>query len=462
MERQRILFVDDEQLLQNLFERLFTRNELDVVCCSNAEQAIAALSESTFDLVVTDFMMPDMDGLELLAYIRENYPEMRVIMITAHANVQHAVRTMQNGAIDYIPKPFSTDELVNRVKAILAAPAADVTPAVVESTKRAKPRTDKKTRFIGDHPSIKKLHELLEKLSGNKAPVFVQGESGTGKEVLSKLLHESSDRADGPFVAVNCANLPRELVESHLFGHRKGAFTGAIDDMSGAFEMADGGTLLLDEITEIELPIQAKLLRVLQESEFQKVGANAPQKVDVRVVATSNRTVSEAIAEGVFREDLYHRLSVFPVTVPPLRERISDVPHLASHFIKKYCGLYSLPLKTLSADLLAEFQTYSWPGNVRQLENLVQRGVLLSAEREVIEKSDVFDSFFTDAQEEQNGSASVADASMETIDDMERFMIMQALNDTNNNQQLAARRLGISARTIRNKLKKYREEGHIA
>jgi transcriptional regulator with PAS, ATPase and Fis domain len=297
----------------------------------------------------------------------------------------------------------------------------------------------------------------------NAAPVFVQGESGTGKEILSRMIHQESDRSSGPFVAVNCANLPRELVESHLFGHRKGAFTGAVEDMTGAFEMANAGTLLLDEITEIELPVQAKLLRVLQEQEIQKIGSPDVVKVDVRVIATSNRVVSEAIAEGVFREDLYHRLAVFPVSVPPLRARLSDVELLAYHFVEKYRVLYGLPTKKLSEDLLAQFQTYSWPGNVRQLENLVQRGVLLSAEREVVKKDDVFDSFFSDSELEGGDGGGVVTAAprVETIDDMERVMILQALDETNNNQQMAAKRLGISARTIRNKLRKYREEGHI-
>lgn len=464
-EQHHILFVDDEHLLQNLFERLFTRNGIKVTSCSSGLQAVDLLKEHDFDLVVTDFMMPDMDGLELLAHIREEYPRMRVIMITAHANVQHAVRTMKIGAIDYIPKPFSTDELVDRVQKILAKDAgAPELPVAAPATKsrRKSGGSMAKASYIGEHPNVERLRDLIDKVSTNKAPVFIQGESGTGKEILSRLIHQQSDRSSAPFVAVNCANLPRELVESHLFGHRKGAFTGAVEDMNGAFEMANGGTILLDEITEIELGIQAKLLRVLQEQEIQKIGSTEVKKVDVRVIATSNRLISEAIGSGIFREDLYHRLSVFPVTVPPLRERISDLPLLAAHFIDKYCGLYGLPEKKLSSELLAQFQAYSWPGNVRQLENMVQRGVLLSAEREVIEKNDVFDSFFSDSNLETTVGEVTNIEQAETIDDMERIMIMQALSETNNNQQLAARRLGISARTIRNKLKKYREEGHIA
>ncbi|HET6568456.1 MAG TPA: sigma-54 dependent transcriptional regulator [Rhodothermales bacterium] len=468
MDRQHhILFVDDEQLLHGLFERLFTRHGIKVTTCSNAVQAVEELKQQPFDLVVTDFMMPDMDGLELLAHIRQEHPRTRVIMITAHANVQHAVRTMKNGAIDYIPKPFSTTELVERVQRVLAEQSEDDGSAEAEPKQQPKRARNKRgggeAHYIGEHPSIQRLKSMLSVLARNKAPVFVQGESGTGKEILAKLVHQKSDRADGPYVTLNCANLPSELVESHLFGHRKGAFTGAIEDMTGAFERANGGTLLLDEITEIDLPVQAKLLRVLQEHEFQKVGSTEPQSVDVRVIATSNRTLSEAISAGIFREDLYHRLSVFPLSVPPLRERISDVPLLVSHFVSKYADLYGLPKKKVSGDLMQQFIQYSWPGNVRQLENMVQRGVLLSAEREVIEPADVFNAFFADADTthrsvgESNGATN-----LQTIDDMERFMILQALEDSNNNQQQAADRLGISARTIRNKLRKYREEGHIS
>ncbi|MEX0747886.1 MAG: sigma-54 dependent transcriptional regulator, partial [Rhodothermales bacterium] len=452
----KILFVDDEQLLHGLFDRLFTRSGMQVRSCLNAEQAMAALGEEEYDLVVTDFMMPDMDGLELLSHIRQDHPDTKVIMITAHANVQHAVRSMKSGAIDYIPKPFSTTELVERVRTVLARDEAKA-PAVAVKSKRG---PSKKSRpvvdFVGEHNSVRRLKEMLPRVSQNKAPVFIQGESGTGKEILAKIIHHMSDRADGPYVTLNCANLPRELVESHLFGHRKGAFTGAIDDMTGAFERADAGTLLLDEITEIELTVQAKLLRVLQEQEIQKVGASETKKVDVRVIATSNRNLGEAISQGIFRDDLYHRLSVFPLTVPPLRDRISDVPLLASYFVEKYCDLYGLPPKTISADLMDYFVRYPWPGNVRQLENMVQRGVLLSAERTLIEPEDVFNDFFADART-QTGGGGEAEAMlprMTTIEDMERHMILKALGESDNNQQRAAEQLGISARTIRNKLKK--------
>jgi len=457
---QRILFVDDEQMLHNLFQRLFSRHGINVTSCSSAEQAIEELRGQTFDLVVTDFMMPDMDGFALLGHIRKNYPGTRVIMITAHANVQHAVRMMQHGAIDYIPKPFSTAELVERVQASLARDPGQVTTSGRESSE-AMVREASDVQFIGEAPSIKRLMDVLPRMSNNTAPVFIQGESGTGKEILARLIHEMSNRTGRPYLTINCANLPRELVESHLFGHRKGAFTGAIDNMTGAFETADGGTLLLDEITEIDLAVQAKLLRVLQEQEFQKIGSNDVKKVNVRVIATSNRNLADTIRTGAFREDLYHRLAVFPLTVPPLREHMPDVRLLAEHFVEKYCSLYELDEKTLSDKLIERFETYDWPGNVRELENMVQRGVLLSAERNSIKTSDVYDDFFTDAGSVITSDNGAADAKLSTIEDMERYMILQALTDSNNNQQAAAKKLGISARTIRNKLRKYREEGHI-
>ncbi len=461
-----LLFVDDENLLHNLFERLFTRNGFQVTCCASALQAMDLMKENDYDLVITDFMMPDMDGFALLGHIRQHHPSTRVIMVTAHANVQHAVRMMQHGAIDYIPKPFTTAELLDRVNASLAAdlPPADSVPTPTKVSKTgqiASPTTQAGVTYIGESTSIQRLKTAIPRVSTNKAPVFIQGESGTGKEVLAKLIHHSSDRAAGPYVTLNCANLPRELVESHLFGHKKGAFTGAIEDMTGAFERAHGGTLLLDDITEVELPIQAKLLRVLQESEIQRVGASETKAVDVRIIATSNRNLSEALSDGIFREDLYHRLAVFPVTVPPLRERDGDVPLLAHHFVDKYCALYSLGKKTLSESLLAHFVQYPWPGNVRELENMIQRGVLLSAERSEIRKSDVYDDFFADADPILDTSAAPSGPKLATIDDMERHMILEALEETGNNQQAAADKLGISARTIRNKLRKYRDDGLI-
>jgi DNA-binding NtrC family response regulator len=466
-DKPHLLFVDDEHLLHNLFERLFTRNGFDVTCCASALRAMELMAERPYDMVVTDFMMPDMDGFSLLSHIREKYPSTRVIMVTAHANVQHAVRMMQHGAIDYIPKPFTAAELVDRVKKSLSTPidapkvdpVKSTAPTSTGKSPSTKPAQAPTVSYVGESAPIKRLKDMIPRVAQNKAPVFIQGASGTGKEILARLIHESSDRAAGPYLTLNCANLPRDLVESHLFGHRKGAFTGAIEDMTGAFERADGGTLLLDEITEIDLPIQAKLLRVLQEQEIQKIGASEVRRVNVRVIATSNRNLSEAIAEGIFREDLYHRLAVFPLSVPPLKDRMSDVPVLAEHFVRKYCSLYGLPEKQLDPDLVTRLNAHTWPGNVRELENMIQRGVLLSAERQTVEAEDVYDDFFADADSSRRSADARSAGSHETIEDMERYMILEALAESNQNQQQAAEKLGVSARTIRNKLKKYREEG---
>jgi DNA-binding NtrC family response regulator len=450
-----------------------------VTSCHSAPQAIEVLRTDAVDLVITDFQMPEMNGFELLAHVRQEYPHINVIIITGHANVQHAVQAMAHGAVDYLPKPFSTSVLIERVQAHLAASNAegeaspqpdgrpDRRPAErAPSPARAARRTSKsrkQTTFIGEHARVEELRRLIPRLARSLAPVFIHGESGTGKEIVSRIVHEASDRAAGPFVAINCANLPTELVESHLFGHRKGAFTGAVDDVTGAFEQAEGGTLLLDEVTEIGLDVQAKLLRVLQEKEYRRVGDAKPRRADVRIVATSNRDLKGAVDEGAFREDLYHRLAVFPLTLPSLRARLSDVPLLAEHFVEKYCALYGLPAKTVDAGLMAQFQRYDWPGNVRQLENLLHRGVVMAADAPTIAPEDVLNEFFG-ASHGPSGEVSGLtlvheDGSRVTIEEMERRMILQALADNDYNQREAAEQLGICARTIRNKLKKYREQG---
>ncbi|MEM1118351.1 MAG: sigma-54 dependent transcriptional regulator, partial [Bacteroidota bacterium] len=442
----------------------------------DALAAVERLRESPFDLLLTDFQMPDMDGFALLAHAREHYPEMPAIMMTGHASVQHAVQAMASGAVDYLPKPFSSDALAERVMKQIearrarrteAAPAPTAAPASGGAASGArgvrKTRTVGAVAFVGEHPSIVRLRDLADRVAGSQAPVFIHGESGTGKEVMARYLHAQSGRS-GAFVAINCANLPRELVESALFGHRKGAFTGATGNHTGVFEEADGGTLLLDEVTEIDPAVQAKLLRVLQEGEVLPVGANRPVRIDVRVVATSNRDVTSAIASGDFRDDLYHRLSVFPLSLPPLRDRGDDVRLLAERFVEKYRGLYGYGPKDIAEALMDRFAAADWPGNVRQLENMVHRGVVLSAEKDVIEAGDVDHALLSDAAPiDGPGPAGLAarPRAVTTLDEMERTMILDALAATDGNQVQAAERLGISDRTIRNKLKRYREEGFI-
>ena len=491
-----ILAVDDEVMLHDVFERLFPREGIEVTACSSGTEAMERLEDAAFDLVLATHQMPGPDGMELLDHIQEHHPTVRVVLLSDQDNAQNAVRAMQKGAADYIPKPFSTDELVDRVKDLLAEPApsaqpdplpggdsipgaADVTSADGAPTGRADdpdlsagsalgdgaPESD--AQFVGEHESIQHLKTMLPQVAQSEAPVFIHGESGTGKEILSQLIHDRSARADGPYVPINCAALPSDLVESHLFGHVEGAFTGAVDDMEGAFEQADGGTLLLDEITEIDCGVQAKLLRVLQEQQFQKVGASKKKEVDVRIVATSNRDLKEAVDEGAFREDLYHRLAVFPLHVPPLRGRLSDIPLLAEHFVKKYAAKYQLPAKPLSRELLQHFQTHSWPGNVRELENMIHRGVVMAADADTITKEHVLNASFRQdaATSADDGGAGTSLTQLSdgdgppTIAEMERKLILRTLSQDDVSQKHAAEMLGVSARTIRNKLQEYRDEG---
>jgi two-component system, response regulator FlrC len=461
-----VLVVDDETLLHGVMERVLKRQNIRVSSCSSAMSAIELLAREPVDLVITDYKMPEMNGFALLAHIRQEHPAINVIMMTGHPNVQHAVQAMSEGAVDYLPKPFSTEALVERVQKHLSARRASVSkgaPVIPGRASSPKKTSSRVVDFVGEHPSIMQLKEFIPRIAASRATVFIHGESGAGKEVLARLVHLSSDRDSGPFVALNCANLPRELVESHLFGHRKGSFTGAIEDMSGAFEQADGGTLLLDEVTEIEISIQAKLLRVLQEQEFQRVGELTPRKVNVRIIATSNRDLKAAVLDGHFREDLYHRLAVFPLFIPPLRNRMSDVPLLAHRFVEKFCASYGVPTKEISADLLHRLVQYEWPGNVRELDNAIHRGVVMSGERSNIHVDDVLHPFFGGLAGEHTPGAPNGgiDFHKMTLEEVERHLILKTLDDTGQNQTEAAERLGICARTIRNKLKAYRDGGFL-
>lgn len=495
-----ILAVDGQVSIHGVFERLFPREGIQVTTCASVSEAMELLQDSVYDLILCDSQTPNASGIELLEYVQEHHPNIGVVLLSTQDNVQSAVRAMQKGALDYIPKPFSTDELVERVKILLERQAETASRGTAPSTAHAaKSEADHRSpaarngdgdaqnpestedlglepesedvqagsvNFVGEHRSIERLKKMIPRVAGSDAPLFVHGESGTGKEILSRLVHEKSPRADNPFVAINCATLPRELVESHLFGHVEGAFTGAIDDSKGAFEQADGGTLLLDEVTEVTPSVQAKLLRVLQDQEFKKVGSSKKQTVDVRIIATTNRDLEDAVNAGDFREDLYHRLAVFPLHIPPLRGRLSDIPLLAEHFIEVYTERYGLSQKTISPSLLQYFQTYHWPGNVRELENKIHRGVVMAAEKDCIEKDDVLNEFFSTETPDTHGESGtdtiediVETDETPTIAQMERKLILRTLAEEDVSQKGAAQKLGISARTIRNKLQEYRSQG---
>ncbi|MDH3393550.1 MAG: sigma-54 dependent transcriptional regulator [Desulfobulbaceae bacterium] len=470
---QKILVADDEQNMRIALYEALSRNGYDVSVAENGQMALEMVEKSPPDMLITDIKMPTLDGIELLRRIKSLQPSMPVVIITGFATVDTAVEAMKQGAVDYIIKPFSVEVIEETVARVFAAGVSLPALAGANTAVKAGAREESATSrpVIGKDEQLLKLLAKAKSVASSKATVLILGESGTGKEVFARYLHEQSDRHDAPFVALNCAALPEGLLESELFGHEKGAFTGAIATKKGKFELADGGTLLLDEIGEVPLHLQAKLLRVLQEEEVDRLGGKAPVKVDVHVLATTNRDLKEAAAAGEFRQDLYYRLNVIPLRLPPLRERSTDIPLLAEYFIEKYSSRYNKPVKPLSKASHELFMNNSWPGNVREMENLVERAVLLSAGDE-LEPWD----FWDDVEMPQLGDDPVAVAGntsggespvehsgeVQSLRDVERQMIMQALQKTDDNRTHAAKMLGISVRTLRNKLQEYREQGHLS
>ncbi|MEW6220006.1 MAG: sigma-54 dependent transcriptional regulator [Thermodesulfobacteriota bacterium] len=451
----KILVIDDEQHMRLALLEALRRGGYDVLLAEDGRFALEMVARERPDLVISDIRMPEMDGLELLARIRETDASLPVVMITGYGTVETAVQAMKLGAADYIMKPFPVEvieETVARVLARLEGPAA-ATAAVRRRGERGGPRP-----IIGRSEPLLRVLERAQTVASSKATVLILGESGTGKELVARLIHEASDRRHGPFVAVNCAALPESLLESELFGHEKGAFTGAAVTRKGRFELADGGTLLLDEIGEIALPLQAKLLRVLQEEEVDRLGGRSPIPIDVHVVATTNRDLAKAVQEGTFRQDLYYRLSVIPLTMPALRERPDDVPLLAEHFLRRFAERYGKDVRALSPGALDRLRRAPWPGNVRELENLLERAVLL-ARGEVLTPADLWDEPAPPPGPVPAASPPPPAAGSTNLWEAERQMILQALRETDDNRTHAAKLLGISIRTLRNKLHEYREKG---
>jgi two-component system response regulator FlrC len=448
MEQGRILIVDDDGGMRRALAEVLGRGGFDVAQASSGEEGLARLGADAFDLVVSDLRMPGLGGLNLLREARRRHPRVPIILITAYGTVDDAVAAMKLGACDFLVKPFSPQDLLQLVRRALGAgeDRGDATPVRAQASAAAVGRP-----LVTRDPAMLKVLDVAESIASSRAPVLVEGESGTGKELLARFIHDRSPRRGKAFVAVNCAALPAELLESELFGHEKGAFTGAIARRGGKFELANGGTILLDEVGEMEVGLQAKLLRVLQEYEVDRVGGCRPIPVDVRVIATTNRRLVDLVEQGLFREDLYYRLSVIPLTLPPLRERPADLEPLIDHFLEKY-GRSSAGAVTPEARgwMLA----CPWRGNVRELENTIERAVLLSAGR-VIELADVEAGAVSGPQVPALRLAGM------TVAEMERRLILETLRELESNRTRAARQLGISVRTLRNKLAEYRAAGWI-
>jgi len=440
MSKTTILIVEDDAgLREALFDTLLLGN-YDVVDADSAEAALMVLSSRHVDLVVSDIQMGEMSGLTLLKSIKAKFPNMPVLLMTAYATIDDAVQAMRDGATDYLSKPFAPEVLLNLVGRY--APAQKI---------------ESRTPIVADPTSLKLL-ELSRKVAKSDATVMVMGPSGSGKEVLSRYIHDQSPRCEAPFVAINCAAIPENMLEATLFGYEKGAFTGAIQACPGKFEQAQEGTLLLDEITEMDLALQAKLLRVLQEREVERLGGRKTVKLNVRVIATSNRDLRKAVDAGEFREDLYYRLNVFPIEWRPLAQRPGDIVPLAEHLVNRHASSQGLGTIRLSAAARNKLSQYSWPGNVRELENVVQRALILCENGE-IDASDLM--IDEDIQV-------TIDATPEQVEDnklgselryQEHQIILDTLVSCNGKRKDVAEKLGISPRTLRYKLARMREDG---
>jgi DNA-binding NtrC family response regulator len=443
----RVLIVDDDANMRLGLAEVLERQGFSTTAVESAEAGLEALANGSYALLVSDMRMPGMDGAELLRTVRDRHPALPVVMITAYGTVQDAVAAMKSGAREFLTKPFSPQDLLHVVRSILREP-------VLPAPREPAPAREGGRPIVTRSPAMLEVLQVAEAVAASRAPVLIEGESGTGKELLARHIHQSGPRASQPFVAVNCAALPRELLESELFGHERGAFTGAIARKLGKFELAHRGTILLDEISEMEPLLQAKLLRVLQEHEIDRVGGSRPTPIDARVIATTNRDLRAMVGAGEFRRDLYYRLHVIPMTLPPLRDRPEDLGALIDHFGERFGNGQGVRLDAEARSLL---ERHSWPGNVRELEHVVERAVLL-AKGPLIGAADLqIDDEEMEAQATEGGGSLAG----QTVHEVERRLIFDTLKRTNNNRSHAARMLGISVRTLRNKLAEYRGTGTL-
>ncbi len=451
----KILVIDDEANLRKVLAAMLRRDGFDVTVAADGEQGLAEFNKNGADIVVTDLVMPKAGGMEVLRAINAADPDVPVIIITAHGTVDSAVEAIKAGAFDYITKPFDQAEL-----SAVIAKAAKAHDVALHSV-----RADDKARaaIIGDSPQLQEVFKIIDKVADTPSTVLINGESGTGKELVASALHGASSRRDKPFIKINCAAIPHSLLESELFGYERGAFTGAVTSKPGRFELADGGTLFLDEIGEIPIEMQVKLLRALQEGEFERVGGIKTTHVDVRLIAATNRDLQAEIEAGRFRKDLYYRLAVVPLELPPLRERRGDISMLARHFVEKYNRKLNKRIEGIADDALALLQAYDWPGNIRELENLIER-VLLFADGPFITATDLPESMRqgttpppapSPASETPPGEGGLKDIVRMKAAELEKDLISKALEETGGNVTRAARLLQISRKSLQTKMKEF-------
>ena len=455
MIKDKILVADDEQSMREFLDIMLKKEGYKVSLASNGEEVVKLIDNDLFDLVLLDIRMPKLDGLSALKRIKAIAPETIVIMITAYASADTAIKAMKEGAYDYITKPFKVEEIKLIIKNALEKKNLQKENILLKQVVRDRYHFG---NIIGQSPKMMVLYDLLEKVSPTKTNILIAGESGTGKELVAKAIHYNSPRKEKPFVTLNCGAIPESLIESELFGHMKGAFTDAIATRKGLFEVADEGTIFLDEISELPLLMQVKLLRVLQDKEFKRVGGTEDIRVDVRIISATNKDLEEAVKEKRFREDLFYRLNVIQIKLPPLRDRKEDVQILASHFLKKYTEELNKNILKISPEALQILLDYEYPGNVRELQNIIERAVALESHQELTAHN--LSSYLNEQPLMRKGPIDI-DIPNEGVDlekmveDLERTLLLKALDKTKGIKKKAAELLHINFRSMRYRLEKY-------
>ena len=443
--KPRILVVDDEKIMQDSCHRVLSKEKYEVTAVSSGEAGIKLAKESSFDLILLDLKMPGMDGLEALTFFKEQDPEVMVIMITGYPDVETAVKAMRLGVYDYISKPFTPPELRLVVERALEKRSLSLENEYFRQQLGVRNHSD---QIIGQSKPMQKIYEMIRKIAPTDSTVLVIGESGTGKELIAKAIHAHSLRKDKEFVAVDCGALVETLLESELFGHVKGSFTGATQTKHGSLELANGGTFFFDEVANLSLNMQSKLLRVIQEREIKPVGSERKIPIDVRIIAATNQDLRTAIKEKTFREDLYYRLSVFPIHLPPLRERNEDIPQLVEHFVKKHNKRRKKLAVTIAEETMGRLMGYSWPGNIRELENTIERALILTDDGMILPRDLPW------YIRKQDGK-DIFPGELTSLKEVERYYIQYVLDKMHGNKTKTAKILGIDRKTLYQKIKQY-------
>jgi len=438
----RILVVDDEEPLRRLLKKELVRKGFHADAAPDGEEALRLLKDNPFDVILLDILMPGMDGITFMKKIKKDPSSPAIIVLTGGATIETAVEAMKNGAYDYLTKPYKLDELIILINRAYEFGQLKIKNQLLEQELA---RKESPFEFVCKSRQLKDILALIKKIAPADSPVFIQGESGTGKELVANTIWHYSRRNNAPVIALNCANLSENLIESEIFGHEKGAFTDAFQTKYGLVEVADKGTLFLDEIAEMPLTLQAKLLRFLDSGEFRRVGGNKMLNVDVRVIAATNKELEDLIKAGRFREDLYYRLNVINITIPPLRERKEDIPELADYFLKKYSRKLSKDITSFNPEAVGMLHNYQWPGNVRELENVIERAVIVCDSNKIRHEDLSIPAAY----------AATEKSSTQSLEDMEKEYILRVLKDANGNQSKASQMLGIDRKTLYLKLKKY-------